>query len=161
MGKRIERPGLCYLYDTREKWPYRLAQPDARWFEDFGSLERGMAEGDTTAELNGEPLDIIIERKQLNDLLGCVGRHRERFDNELARLSAHAQSNVIIECPVAQIRAQSPRSLVTPQSAWNSIIHWRTVYPQVHWWTVTNHAEGAITARALIHEFAKHRLDLG
>lgn len=158
MPKRKSRPGLCYLYDTREKWPYKLAVPDPQWFDDFGSLEVTLAEGDTSVELDTKPLDVIIERKQLNDFLGCCGRNRERFDNELARLAAHEQANVIIEAPVAQIRSQSPRSMITPVVAWNSIIHWRTAYPTVHWWTVTNHTEGAITARVLIHEFAKHKL---
>lgn len=160
MGIRKEKPGLCYLYDTREKWPYRLALPDPKWFENFGYFDNiTFDEGDTSAELNGERLDIIIERKQLNDFLGCVGRDRVRFDNELARLCAHESPNVIIEAPTAQIRAGSARSKITYEMAWHSIIHWRTVYPQVHWWTVTNHTEGAITAWVLIQEFAKHRLD--
>ena len=161
MQRRKKRPGLCYLYDRREQWRYQLAAPDPKLFEDYGFIETTLPEGDISAELDCEPLDVIIERKQLTDFLGCVGRDRDRFENELARLAAHAQANIIIEAPVSQIRAGSSRSMVPGLAAWNSIIHWRTVYPSIHWWTVTNHTEGAITARTIIHEIAKHAIDIG
>jgi ERCC4-type nuclease len=160
MARKKERPLLTYVLDNREQYEYRLAAPDSKLFDDGGLYYDTLREGDLTAELDCERLDVIIERKQLNDFLACVGRERERFENEIARLAAHANPNVIIEAPASQIRAGSSRSLVNGTAAWNSIVHWRTVYPTIHWWTVTNHQEGAITARALIHEAAKHRISI-
>lgn len=161
MGRKnqLVKPLLTWLFDNREKKPYEdMGLPDPKWFTDGGFVYQTLPEGDTSALLDCEPLDIFCERKSLTDFLNCCGRERPRFDNELARLASHAAAFVIIEAPVAQIRAGHPRSKMNGLSAWHSIQHWSIVYPSVHWWTVTSHTEGAMCCRNLIQEFARHNV---
>jgi len=156
MAKRKERPLLTWVYDTREQEPYQLAIPSDRFFDDGGYYITDLPEGDITCELNMERLPIVIERKALNDYLNCCGRERPRFDNELARLAAYQIAHIIVESPFAQIKAGSRYSLMNGLSAINSIAHWETVYPNIHFHPVTNRIEGQVWARTLLQEFAKH-----
>lgn len=158
MGQRKQRPLLSWVYDSREQREYELAVPDERWFDDGGYFEDTLPEGDITCEVDCRRVPVVIERKALNDYLNCCGRDRDRFDNELARLATYQTAHIIIEAPYAQIRAGSRYSLMNPVSAWHSIAHWVTVYPNVHFHPVTNRTEGQIWARTLLQEAARHYL---
>jgi len=177
MGKRKIRPGLAYLYDSREQRPYDLAAPDPKLFEDYGFIERTLEAGDIGAELDTVELSLRIERKSHGDFVGCC-RHdrgcraatmgndaacgaRCRFERELSRLAAYQASHVIIEAPVSMIRAGFSRSQMNGLAVWNSIAGWSVAYPTVHFWTLTNRTEGQIWARTLIHLFAKRFLERG
>lgn len=158
MPRRKERPLLTYIYDTREQRPYDMAAPDPKLFQDGGFYEDTLNAGDISAELDCERLPCVIERKSLVDFINCCARDRDRFEAELARLSAVASAHVIIESPFAQIRAGSPRSQVPGLAVYNSIACWAVRFPTIHFWPCTSRIEGQIWARTLIHEAAKHSL---
>ncbi len=72
-----DAPALSIVYDTREQRPYDFAC--------FGTeVERGtLATGDYS--LTGHEQRAAIERKSLDDLVGCLTVGRARFERELDR----------------------------------------------------------------------------
>lgn len=68
------------LIDSREPWPH----PFAAHFSNAVRLERGALETGDLA-LAALPDAAVVERKTVPDLLGCIGRERERFERELKR----------------------------------------------------------------------------
>lgn len=177
MGKRKERPLLTYVLDSREQRGYEgLAAPDPKLFDDGGFYYDGLDAGDITCEVDCVRQPVIIERKQMGDFYGCC-RHdrgcdhyhlgndpkcgaRCRFERELARLAAYQQVDIIIEAPMALLYKGFERSDMSGLAVVNSMPHWRTLFRNVHFWTVTNRVEGQKLARTIIHEFCKHHLAL-
>lgn len=149
------------VYDTREQRRYQIAAPDARLFEDGGFYEDGLDCGDLAFELDCVRVPFRIERKALDDFVNCCARERERFEAELARLSAYNAAHVIIESPFAAIRAGSSRSRVPGLAVYNSIACWSIRFPTIHFWPCTSRIESQVWAWTLICEAAKHHLDAG
>lgn len=48
---------------------------------------------------------IAIERKSLPDLLGCIGRERERFEKEIQRLLAYETRAIVVEATWTELEA--------------------------------------------------------
>lgn len=68
---------------------------------------------------------ISVERKSMDDLLGCIGRERERFDREMQRILAYPVRSVVVEGTLAQIERGEYRSKVHPNAAIGSIMSWQ------------------------------------
>jgi len=166
MRKLKEKPLLTFVYDTREQRPYRLAIPDPRYFDDGGGYDEKLEAGDIGCDLDGQRQTVVVERKALQDFVACCGRERERFENELARLSAYGMAVIVIEAPFAQIRAvANPPSMtgrpgMSGDQCWRSIIHWQVVYPTVHWYCATNRTEGRMATQRYLEEFCRHRMTI-
>jgi len=122
MGRRKDKSLLTFVVDTREQLAYQFAQPDKR-FEDGGTLEYCLGEGDYGAELDGELLPVRIERKTIGDYYGICGNGRERFERELERLRAY-RSFLVIEATADDVRRGYERSLIPGQAAWGSALSW-------------------------------------
>ena len=65
---------------------------------------------------------IAVERKSLQDLVGCLGTDRERFERELARLRGYDAAAVVVEAPFHDLRAGNYRSQMDPAAAWQSVL---------------------------------------
>lgn len=103
------------IRDTREQKPLGLAPLK----EEIGTL--------TTGDYSVRGLEhvISVERKSLDDLLGCVGNDRERFDREIQRLLAYPVRAVVIESTIAEIERGGYRSKVHPSAVIGSIMSWQ------------------------------------
>ena len=77
--------------------------------------------------LAAAPEVAIIERKTASDLLGCIGRDRERFEAELGRIRAFPARIVICECSWDDL-LHDPRSKLTSTSITGSIAAWSARY---------------------------------
>ena len=53
---------------------------------------------------------IAVERKSLDDLLGCIGRDRARFRRKMQRLKAHRFRLLIVEASHADLERGNWRS---------------------------------------------------
>ncbi len=105
---------LTAVIDTREQEPLDLAPLQ---------VERGtLATGDYS--IRGLEHVISLERKSLPDLLGCIGRDRERFEREVMRLQAYPVRALLIESTWQEIEAGGWRGKVTPQAALGSLLGW-------------------------------------
>jgi DNA excision repair protein ERCC-4 len=70
-----------------------------------------------------------VERKSLNDLVGCLkGSNRERFEKELARGRTYDLFCVVIEAPLSDVSQGKYHSDMRPQVALQSIIAFMVRY---------------------------------
>ena len=144
---RIHRP---VLVDTREQTPWFQRSPvDGIQFK---SQRATLATADYT--LLGLEAEVLVERKNVSDLVGSVGRGRERFERELARMRETTRSawlvvegtprDVELEClrrAPPRGRAMSPRAVIGSLLAWAHRIGLRV------WWAGSADAAEAHVAR--------------
>jgi len=102
------------IIDSREKLPLDLAPLAV----EVGTL----ATGDYSVK--GLVDVVAIERKNMSDLLGCIGGERERFDKEVQRLLGYPCRAIVIESTWGDMEAGGWRSKVTPAAAVGSLLGW-------------------------------------
>jgi DNA excision repair protein ERCC-4 len=92
----------------------------ARWPE--ATVERGtLATGDYS--IKGFESVIAVERKELNDLIGCLmGAGRDRFERELARGAALPHFFVAIEASMEDVAKHRYLSHMEPHAVFSSIL---------------------------------------
>jgi DNA excision repair protein ERCC-4 len=105
------------LVDSREPWPHPWT---AHLSADL-KLVRGCLEtGDLCVA--ALPDGAVIERKTVPDLLGCIGKSRDRFERELKRSRYLGRLIVIVEGTLADVFAQSrgihPSAIIGTLAAW-------------------------------------------
>ncbi|MCH8968887.1 MAG: ERCC4 domain-containing protein [Planctomycetes bacterium] len=71
---------------------------------------------------------IAIERKSLPDLLGCVGRERDRFKRELQRLRAFRFRCLVVEASYADLERGGWRSKIQPSHVLGALAAWMAQY---------------------------------
>ncbi len=98
---------------------------------------------------------VAIERKSLDDLLGCVGRDRERFDREVQRLLAYPVRVLLIEATWAQIELGQWRSKLKPEAVIGSLLGWQATGLAIH--MVGDHERAGRHAARLLYTVAKRR----
>ena len=67
---------------------------------------------------------VAIERKSAEDMLGCIGRERERFDREIQRLLAYPVRAVVVEAGWQFFERGEWRGEITPNQAIGSLLGW-------------------------------------
>lgn len=67
---------------------------------------------------------IAIERKSLNDLVGCVGRERVRFETMLQALVHYEHRAVIIAADWAHIDLKFYRGVLHPSQIYGTLLGW-------------------------------------
>ena len=105
---------LQIVQDTREQCPFR--------FEGYpvevtvATLEAG------DYSIRGFERRVAVERKELGDLVSCLGIGRPRFERELARLRGFDSAAVVVEAPAVDLRAGRYQSKLDSGAAWQSIL---------------------------------------
>ena len=99
------------LIDTREQLPYRFETPS-----EMGTLPVG------DYSIVGLENHIAIERKELNDLIGCLTTDRARFERELFKAKALEYFALVIEASLSDLINGRYRSDMTPKSAIQSLL---------------------------------------
>jgi ERCC4-type nuclease len=99
------------VVDSREKQPYRFQTPAIK-----GTLPTG------DYSVAGLEDFISIERKTLDDLVGCLCTGRQRFERELYRGKALDYFAIVIECSLSDLVNGNYRSKMTPKSAIQSLL---------------------------------------
>jgi DNA excision repair protein ERCC-4 len=113
---------MIILTDTREQKPYCFENyPDVQ-------VEAGtLATGDYS--IPGFDDQVAIERKSLNDLIGCLkGDGRTRFEKELARARHYHLFCVVIEAGFHHIGMKRYHSAMTPQAIFQSLAAFHVRY---------------------------------
>lgn len=105
------------IVDTREQKPL---------FETPPCQLVGIPTGDYSVV--GYTASIAIERKSLSDLLGSVGRGRERFREEFVRMSDIRYRAVVIEGSMKGLMRARRYGRVTPAHALGTIGSWAMEY---------------------------------
>lgn len=109
------------ITDTREQRPYS--------FENYGVqvIPGTLQTGDYS--LPGFEDQVAIERKSLNDLIGCLkGKGRERFEKELSRARSYEFFAVVVEADLRQISTKQYHSAMPPHSVIQSLAAFHVRY---------------------------------
>ena len=65
---------------------------------------------------------VAVERKELADLVACLGRERERFEREMQRAAALDAFAVVVEASWQDLAAGNYRSRLNPHAACQSVL---------------------------------------
>lgn len=102
------------LTDTREQKPFLFKKYPVE------TEAAALTAGDYS--LTGFQDRIAIERKSLDDLIGCLtGKDRTRFEKELARAGSFERFAVVVESDIQDISAGRYTSNMKPHAALQSI----------------------------------------
>jgi len=140
---------IVVIIDTREQTPL-----------DFGADVQAMRGTLNAGDYSLQGLEdlLAIERKELSDLVACVGTERERFERELLRLRGYRCKAVMVEATLAQVEKGGWRSQVKPAAVLGSIASWRVKYG-VEFIYAGNHELAAAETLRLLRKFRDHCAD--
>ena len=105
---------ITIIQDTREQCGYDFAKYPNVVCE-AGTLDTG------DYSLPGFTDRVAIERKTIDDLVGCLSQGRERFEREMGRARNFEHFAVVIEASLPPIMAGRYRSLMKANSVLQSI----------------------------------------
>jgi ERCC4-type nuclease len=97
--------------DTREQHPYEFDNPS-----EVGTMPVG------DYSICGLENHVAIERKEINDLIGCLTTGRERFERELHKGKALDYFALVVEASLSDIANGRYRSKMLPKSAIQSLL---------------------------------------
>jgi len=107
------------VIDTREQRPLQFPL-------EINCVMRGMKTGDYT--IDGYEDTVLVERKGLGDLIGCLTTGRNRFRKQLARLKKVPYRIVMIESSLFQISRKRYVGYLTPDEVIQAIADLSTEY---------------------------------
>ena len=125
--------------DSREQVPFE--------FTDLAVEVTTLTTGDYS--IRGLEHLVSVERKSLDDLLGCVGYGRDRFKRELARLRAYRFRLLVVETDARTLEVGDWRSRVTPSQTLGSLAAWCCQFGLPIWLGGTHEQCGRFTERFL------------
>jgi len=111
------------LIDTREQCPWS--------FHELPSETATLDTGDYSVK--GLSHLVSVERKSIQDLVGCVGADRDRFKRELQRLRAYRFALVVVEADAATLEQGNWRGKLQPAHVLGSLAAWIAQYNMPIW----------------------------
>jgi len=143
------KPEPTIIIDSREQCPLEFPTLTAT----TGTLDTG------DYSVAGLEHLIAVERKSTDDLLGCVGRERERFKRELQRLRAYRFRLLVVEASAADLEAGLSglvpwRSTLKPAHVVGSLAAWTAQYG-LPVWLAGDHAGAARFVERYLYQCAR------
>lgn len=114
--KKLKPESVVAVIDTRERLILDL--------NPLKTVRGTLSTGDIS--VRGLEHKIAVERKTLQDMIGCIGRDRERFEREMQRILAYPVRGIFIEGSWGQIELQLYRGQVHPSAVMGSLLGWMT-----------------------------------
>lgn len=113
-SSRSNQPPATIIIDTREQEPYTF---DPRL---AAAVRRTLPAGDYS--IDGLEDRIAVERKTLDDFVSTVIHSRERFRDELRRLSGYRAACVVVEAGLADVLHKRFRGDAHPNAVLGSAL---------------------------------------
>ena len=136
------------VIDSREQTPFDFSPfPDVEVA--VGTLQAG------DYSLYGFAAEIAVERKSIDDLIGCLTHDRERFKRELDRLRGYSSAMIVVEAPFNAIRCGMYRSQMNPDAAVQSIFSWMQMY-RLPFYFAESRQDGAFATFSFLRHFLRH-----
>jgi DNA excision repair protein ERCC-4 len=135
---------LNIVVDTREQSPFSFADYDCTAIS--GTL--------TTGDYSVVGLEnrCAVERKSLDDLLGCLtGEGRDRFERELQRSKGLDAFAVVIEASMQDMAEHKYRSRMKPHAALQSVLAFTMRYRVPFIWSGSRNGAEYATYHFLRH----------
>jgi ERCC4-type nuclease len=115
------------VIDTREQAPYSFDKYQVE------VTTGGLPAGDYS--LPGFEDRVAIERKSLDDLIGCLmNSNRDRFERELSKLRFYDFAAVVVEAPLEDVSRGRYRSEMKSHAAVQSIVTFQVRYRVPFMW---------------------------
>lgn len=122
------------IIDSREQAPFAFLSTKHSGV----TIERGALDtGDYS--LAGLTDRVAVERKSLPDLVGCLGRERDRFERELQRAAALDAFAVVVEASWVDLAGGNYRSKLSPHAACQSVLAFTARYHVPFLFTAAGH----------------------
>ena len=117
---------MTIIVDTREQNPYfydKQGNPDFDMIIKSTGLKTGDYSIENFSDPDQHPQTICVERKNPDDLFQSMGRDRDRFTREIARMSRFTFPALVIEIDYGGIFVDPPPlTRMSPKSVFRSII---------------------------------------
>ena len=136
------------IRDSRERAPFAFSGLPVE--VEVGALEAG----DYT--VRGFERRVAVERKALQDLVGCLSGERDRFERELVRLRGYDCAAVIVEEPMSALRQGRYRGHLNPDSAWQSVLAFSMRY-RMPFIFCADRADAEVVTFDLLRHYARDR----
>lgn len=111
---------IIVVVDTREQYPYKFDRYACN------TVSSGLPVGDYS--IPGMEDQVALERKKLDDLIGCLLGGRERFERELQKGQRYDLFAVVVEASLDDVKQGRYRSEMKPHAALQSLLAWRVRY---------------------------------
>jgi len=108
------------VVDSREQRPYDFTRFNAQ------VVRAGLKTGDYS--LMGLETVVAVERKALDDLVGCLTVGRDRFERELVRAKDLACFAVVVEASMEDVARHRYKSRMAPDAAIQSVLAFQVRY---------------------------------
>lgn len=132
------------IIDTREQSPYI--------FDSTSSIRVALSTGDYS--IQGFEDKIAIERKTVDDLIGCLSTGRDRFERELSRGMDLEYFALVIEGSLSDLANGNYRSKMVPKSAVQSLVAFSVRYKMPVWFA-DNREYGQRITESLLKKYLK------
>jgi ERCC4-type nuclease len=124
---KLDPKNVVAIIDSREQTPLVL--------DPLQTVTSTLLTGDYS--IKGLEHIVVVERKSLADLVGCVGSDRDRFEREVQRLLAYPIRVLVVESSWDVIESHEPampqwRGKVTKESVIGSLLGWQAAGLSVH-----------------------------
>jgi len=131
------------IIDTREQLPYKFETPS-----EIGTVSVG------DYSICGLEDCISIERKSIDDLIGCLTTGRERFEKELHKSKALDYFALVVEASLSDIVDHNYRSDMNPKSAIQSLLAFSVRY-KLPIFFAENREYGARVTESLLCKYSR------
>ena len=139
---------LRIIRDSREQVPFAFSGLPVE--VSVGALEAG------DYSVAGFTRRIAVERKELQDLVGCLSGERDRFERELARLRGYDAAAVVVEAPALVIRSGQYLGRLDAGAAWQSVLAFSMRY-RIPFIFCADRADAEAVTFDLLRHYARDR----
>lgn len=129
--------------DTREQQPYKFENPSEVGTIPIGDYSIVCLEN-----------HIAIERKELNDLMGCLTTDRDRFERELLKGKALDYFALVIEASLSDLINGNYKSQMQSKAAIQSLLAFSIRYRLPIWFCESRKYAQRIT-ESLLYKYVK------
>jgi len=141
---------LAIVVDSREQAPYDFARFNV------GVVRVGLRTGDYS--LPGMETLVAVERKALDDLIGCLTVGRDRFERELDRARGMACFAVVVEASMEDVARHRYTSRMSPHAALQSILAFQVRYSVPFVWAGSRQG-GEYVTHWMLQKFRREHED--
>ena len=131
------------ITDSREQKPYSFETEAVT-----GKLDTG------DYSVSGLENHISIERKELNDLIGCLTTGRERFEKELSRSRGLDYFALVVEADLQDIANHTYRSKMLPRAVLQSLMAFSIRY-RMPIFFCGNRGNGQVVTESLLLKYCR------
>lgn len=145
---KLATDSVVAVRDTREQTGIDL--------EPMPVVEGTLSTGDYS--VRGLERIVAVELKgSLSDLLGCVGRDRDRFEREVQRLLAYPVRGLVCCTTWSEVESGDWRGKLTPEQVEAAIVGWSARGLPI--FLVGNRARAGRLVKRLLHTAARRRYE--